>query len=73
MSSTQPGPGLYALTDFSNGIAVGGLMIAPVNQPDSTDPTDPANNPTVITFADGTTQQTSATVLSAMMAVIFGG
>jgi hypothetical protein len=67
------GPLAYATTDLSNGITVGGMTIAPLTPTNDSNPADAANNPTVITFADGTKQQTSATNLSAMMAVIFGG
>lgn len=69
MMATLP----YVPTDFPNGITAGAITIAPANPTNDSNPADAANNPTIIYFPDGSTQQTSATNLSAMMAIIFGG
>jgi hypothetical protein len=67
----------YAPAGFPDGLIAGGMTIAPANATNDSNPADPANNPTVITFADGSTQATSAfnvaLNLAAQMAVIFGG
>jgi hypothetical protein len=59
-------------TAFLNGIQAGGITIAPSVIQNQNSPAFPGSlSPTIITFADGSTQATSAVGIAAMMAVIF--